>query len=311
MISVIMCVYKEKLQWIKESIQSIIEQTYKNFELLIIIDNPKLDNEVRNYLIEMESCDERIKLLFNEKNEGPSYSRNRGIMQASGEYIALMDSDDIASINRLEIERQFMTDNGYDCVGSMYYIVDENSCRSGKSEVIKKDINSLLKYSNYIVNSTLLLKKSKAEEVGGYRNFNTCEDYDFILKLLSAGCKFGIVDEFLMSYRVSNGSRSNRSVASTRNDYYYIQQLYKERIRNGTSMDSYSKDNYEKYLLKHSGKNVERRYSKVNSDIQQAIDKLKNRHFIACFGYFIRSLIVDFNYARKEISLRIKIMRVK
>lgn len=306
-----MCVYKEKLKWIKESIQSIIEQTYKDLELIIVIDNPRLDSEIKDFLIRAESSDKRIKLLFNEKNEGPSNSRNRGIMKSVGTHIALMDSDDIALPNRLETEYQFMCNNKCDCVGSLYYIVDENSNRTGESEIIKKDINTLLKYSNYLVNSTLLIKKEKIMAIGGYRHFNTCEDYDFILRLLSSGCKFGLDNEFLLSYRVSDGSRSNRSVSSTRNDYYYIQKLFKERNKKGTLEDSYCEENYKEYLLKHSGESVEANYRKVNECIQEAVSRMKNKQIFGGAIFFIKAFWIDFSYAKSEIALRLKIMFIK
>lgn len=100
-ISVIMSTFNEKLEWVKEAIDSIINQTYRNIEFIIIVDNPnniELKNMLEQYCIE----DDRIKIIVNEFNIGLVKSLNKALKICSGEFIARMDADDISVKYRLE-----------------------------------------------------------------------------------------------------------------------------------------------------------------------------------------------------------------
>ena len=97
MISVVMSTYKEPIEYIEQSINSILNQTYRDIEFVIIVDNP--DNaEHIEYIQNRMSGDSRIKLSINEKNCGLTESLNRAIALARGTFIARMDADDIAEI---------------------------------------------------------------------------------------------------------------------------------------------------------------------------------------------------------------------
>lgn len=101
-ISVVMSIYNENIDEIKASIDSILNQTYENIEFIIILDNPtRLDINV--LLTEYQKNDTRIKVIYNQKNEGLALSLNKGLEIATGEYIARMDSDDISLQDRLKI----------------------------------------------------------------------------------------------------------------------------------------------------------------------------------------------------------------
>ena len=91
LISVIMPYYKKK-QFVKKSIESVLNQTYSNFEIIIIYDDT--DIEDLNYINEIKKIDKRIKIIQNEKNVGAGYSRNIGISESRGDYIAFLDCDD-------------------------------------------------------------------------------------------------------------------------------------------------------------------------------------------------------------------------
>jgi glycosyltransferase involved in cell wall biosynthesis len=105
-VSVIMTIFNGK-KFLHEAIDSVLLQTLKDFEL-IIIDDGSTDSSLE---IVKSYNDQRIKLLINEVNRGQSYSRNRGIKMASGEYIAVMDGDDIMYPNRLEIQMNYLKVN--------------------------------------------------------------------------------------------------------------------------------------------------------------------------------------------------------
>ena len=102
-ITVFMPVYNAE-KYLKEAIDSILNQTFENFELLII-DDGSTDESVK--IIETYT-DERIRLIHNDGNKGLPYTRNRGLNLARGKYLAIMDADDVSVKNRLEIEYNIM-----------------------------------------------------------------------------------------------------------------------------------------------------------------------------------------------------------
>ena len=104
-VTVIMPLYNAK-KYVREAMDCILNQTFKDFEFLIIDDCPTdgtLDivNQIQ---------DNRIRIIHNGKNQGIAYSRNRGLAEAKGEYIALMDDDDLTPLDRLEREVSFLDD---------------------------------------------------------------------------------------------------------------------------------------------------------------------------------------------------------
>ena len=96
-ISVIMSIYSEKEEWIKESIDSILSQTFRDFEFIIINDNPKRKQN-ENLLLEYSQKDNRIIVITNKENIGLTKSLNKGLSIAKGKYIARMDADIICSL---------------------------------------------------------------------------------------------------------------------------------------------------------------------------------------------------------------------
>ena len=124
--SVIMATYKESIECLKQSIESIINQTYNDFEFIIILDNP--DNKEHIAFINDYVCkDERIKFYINDKNMGLTNTLNRGLELAEGKYICRMDADDIALPNRFEKQIAFMESNvDIDCAGCWAVEIQED-----------------------------------------------------------------------------------------------------------------------------------------------------------------------------------------
>lgn len=117
LVSIIMPSYNTEL-YIANSIRSVISQTYKNWEL-IIIDDCSSDGTID---IIKSFNDKRIKLLVNKKNSGAAISRNRGLKEACGKFIAFLDSDDMWNKNKLKIQLQFMKKYDYHFTYSDYRI---------------------------------------------------------------------------------------------------------------------------------------------------------------------------------------------
>lgn len=123
-VSVIMPVYNAE-KYVKQAIESILNQTFEDFELLIINDRPE-----DGTMSVVESIkDDRIRIIENDKNRGIAYSRNRGLEEAKGEYIALMDHDDLTDRERLELEVKFLDSHPeIGIIGGSVVKIDENNC---------------------------------------------------------------------------------------------------------------------------------------------------------------------------------------
>ena len=225
-ISVIMSVYKEPEDQLRASIESILNQTYKNFEFIIILDNP--DESWRKDLIKSYN-DERIKFYINKKNIGLTSSLNEALKYASCDYIARMDADDISLPNRLEKQMKLMKSSGCDMCGACIECFDEN----GHSDIVKvpsdsKDINKALKVFNCVPHPTWLVKKDVYIKNNGYIDIYACEDYDFIIRAVLNGFKIVNSREVLLRYRLSQNGISRRLIAKQELNAEAVRAYYKK-----------------------------------------------------------------------------------
>lgn len=253
MISVIMSTYKEDEKLLRESIESILNQTYKDFEYIIILDYP--DNDVHKSVIEEYALkDDRIHFYINEKNMGLTDSLNRGLSLCHGEYIARMDADDISLPDRLERQMKYLEKNHYDLIGGITEMINENGSLLYSIKSVPTDpkkINKALRYSQCIAHPTWLGKKEVFEKNAGYRHMPLCEDYDFTLRAVLNGFVISNLNEPVLKYRMTSNSISrsnlfeqylymsyitneykNKRVASVDKAYAYVQQHLNEKDSN-------------------------------------------------------------------------------
>lgn len=300
-ISVIMSIYNESINEIIASIDSILNQTYKNIEFIIILDNPKrLD--VKSLLIKYKKNDHRIKIIYNSKNEGLALSLNKGLEVATGEYIARMDSDDISLKDRLKIQIDFLEKNkNIALVGSNAIKIDENNIKIGelKGEYKYEKILKVIKYRNCFIHPSIIFRKNILSKIKGYRNFPCAQDYDFIYRIIDAGYKVENLEKKLLKYRVRIKSISVEKRLFQLLISEYIQKLALERKKNN-GQDSYS----EKKI-----KNIEEVYKIENLKFQR-INRLvlKNKHSKIKIIFILPIIYFGSKYYRKEIHNRIKII---
>lgn len=202
-ISVVMSVYNEE-KFLDESIQSILNQTFKDFELIIINDK-STDNSLKIIKKYMKK-DKRIKLINTKENKGCPGSRNEGLKVAEGKYVAILDGDDVSSMERLEVQYNYLERNPpIYLVGSSAIYIDENG----------KEIRRFRKYNDYkllawrlprscgIVHPSIMFHNEKLI----YNDyFKGASDYKFYLDLLSKGKKLTNLPQFLVKYRLHGGS---------------------------------------------------------------------------------------------------------
>lgn len=217
LISVVMSAFNESEDWFCKSLESIINQTYKNIEIILIIDNPLNGNIIKkaNYYKDIDS---RIRLFINEENRGLVWCLNEGIRLSKGKFIARMDSDDISDPTRLQKQLSYMNSND-ECVlvGSQMRLINEIDNEIEKKEKLPTEYNKIkriLKYSNVMCHPSFMFKKDFVKKIGAYREIAYAEDYDLITRIIMNGGIIENLPETLIRYRVrSNGiCKSNINV---------------------------------------------------------------------------------------------------
>ncbi len=201
-ISVILPVYNCE-KYVYEAVQSVLNQTYTDFELLII-DDCSTDQTVS---IIKSFSDERIQLIIKEKNSGYTDSLNYGITIAKGAFIARMDGDDICLPNRFQKQIEAMNANKEVILcGTGIQIIDSD--RVLKHPTNHDDIKVKLCFSNTFFHPTVMFRKEAFADLNYNREFEPAEDYDLWTRLVFKG-KLMNSDEVLLQYRVHSNQISN------------------------------------------------------------------------------------------------------
>ena len=252
LISVIMSTYDEKIKWVDEAVRSILSQTYRNIEFVIIVDKPD-NSELIDYLYKVEQEDNRVKILINKENLGLAKGRNIAIKASTGDYIAIMDADDVSEINRFEREYKCLCEKKCDMVYSRTTNIDEDSIFI-KENVWEnynyKQIEVYLKHiGDIVVHPSVLIKKDVLTSLDGYRHFDCAMDYDMWLRVVDAGYKIGFCNEALLKYRKRSGSITGKGKYKQLITSKYILKLDHERKIKGKDSFSYAK--YQEYLTRY------------------------------------------------------------
>lgn len=252
-----MSVYNEPLIYVRKALESIRAQSYKDLEIIVIVDKPDYQEAI-TYLNDMQKLDQRINYHANDTNIGLAMSLNRALSYATGSYLARMDADDIAKKDRLEKELCYLEQKKLDVVGSWADVIDENDnvWKEIKGTYFSQEaVANLLPIQNVMIHPTVLMRTDIVKKVGGYRNFASCQDYDLWLRLLSENYKIGIINEKLLFFR-----RHKNSITATRRynqilNEIYIQQLYHQRLKYGE--DDFSEANLNDYLSRNGYRDAE------------------------------------------------------
>ena len=210
-ISVIMPVYNAE-EFVEESIKSILNQSFKEFEF-IIIDDKSTDSSL-NIINKYKKKDKRIVLIKNKKNLAQALSRNKGLKKAKGKYIAVLDSDDLAVKKRLEIQFNYLEKNPHIfLVGSSAIYIDEKG----------KEIRRFRKYNDCkmlawrlpkscgIIHSSIMFRNTP--EFNYNTRFKSGNDYGLYLSILESGKNLTNLPQFLVRYRVHP-----KSISSTKKE---------------------------------------------------------------------------------------------
>ena len=246
-ISVLMSVYNETEYELRESIESILNQSFRDFEFIIVNDNPE-NSLISTILEKYKQLDPRIKIIKNKKNMGLAMSLNRAAENAKFSLLARMDADDISIKYRLQRLHEEIMNREVDFVFSGFDYLDSNSSiiKNKYTYYDPETIEFKLPLGNVIHHPTVIFTKDIFEKAGKYRNFKAAQDYDLWLRMLDNGCRFYMIDEILLNYRVRDSSVTVSKRKEQECSMNYIRNLYIQRLKRG--FDNYSYDDYLKFL---------------------------------------------------------------
>ncbi len=203
--------------YLEQTIKSIIDQSFKNWRLIVIDDNSNLKTKK---ILSKYKKNNRIKIFQLSKNRGVAYCRNLGIKKSNSKYLAFIDSDDTWSKNKLKLQINFMEKKNLDFTYTYYKTIG----------LKKRDIKPPLTFTYYsfikntsIATSTMIVKRKIIKNIK-FTNTKICEDYFFKCQILKKiKIAFG-VNKFLTNYRI----RSDSLQSSKLRNIYWIWKINNE-----------------------------------------------------------------------------------
>jgi|GEM_PF-206065 glycosyltransferase involved in cell wall biosynthesis len=232
LVTVIIPTYKRGWEYLNISVNSVLEQTYQNLEIIIIDDSPETygnRHKIKEKMVELSFSDPRVRYLINEKNMGGSLARNRGIDAATGRYITFLDDDDEYLPEKVEHQVAFMEES--DCDLSFENMVIYNNkgtvvdVREYK-DIEKFDNDYLLRYHlmrHMTGTPTYMFKIEKLREIGGFRDAKMGQEFYLMLKAIQAGLKI----RYLSVYDVKIYKHPDGGISSGNNKINGENTLYK------------------------------------------------------------------------------------
>lgn len=259
LVSVVMSVYNGE-KYLRDSVESILNQTFKDFEF-IIIDDGSTDNTKK---IIQSYKDKRI-ILISRENRGLVASLNEGIEKAQGVYIARQDDDDISLPGRFKTEVDLLEDHeDIVAVGSSIIVIDERGGQIAEHRVLTEDreLRDELLIRSPFAHGSIMFKKTSAQEVGLYqKQFWPAEDYDLWVRIGTQG-KFANINKPLYKYRV------NSEGISAQNE---TKQLVKKQL---IAMRAKSTSNYEPLRHREFSEMISRYATKTTFFYRKRVQRL-------------------------------------
>ncbi len=208
MVSILLAVYNGE-RYLRRSIESALNQTYTDFELLIGF-NGTVDNSKE---IVREFDDRRIRIFDYGMDAGKSKTLNKLLKEAKGEWLAIQDDDDIWLPKKLETQIELANTGDYDVIGSRIFYCNELEKITGQPNLHLKHediISNSLKGYNQVANTSAIFRKKIAEEVNGWNEeVSGIEDFDFWLKIMKKKYIFVNIKKQLVLHRIHSNSNFN------------------------------------------------------------------------------------------------------
>tara|TARA_B100002052_G_C15869609_1_gene594013 strand:+ start:295 stop:1041 length:747 start_codon:yes stop_codon:yes gene_type:complete len=224
LVSVIMPYYSKR-SYVENSLKSVLNQSYKNLEVILINDDENL--ETKKFLQRISEKDIRIRLINNVKNLGAGKSRNKAIDVSNGEYIAFCDCDDLWKNTKLEKQLTFMKNSNLDFSFTAYEIINEKEDKVGYRKAKKIiEFENLLKSCDIGLSTVIIKKKLLESKELRFASLKTKEDYILWLKIAKKGTKLFGLNENLCYWRKVPNSLSSSTIQKIIDGYkvyrYYL-----------------------------------------------------------------------------------------
>jgi len=231
--SVLMSVYqREKPQYFKDSIKSMVHQTLPPDQIVIVKDG-ELTNELEIVIKQFfEKYPDLITIVPLKKNVGLGIALNQGLKKCRNELIARMDTDDISKKDRCEKQiKEFFKNNSLSIVGTYIdeFTNDPNNIIS--SRLVPTEHSDILRFSkrrNPFNHPTVMYKKSVIQNLGGYNDFRRNQDFDLFVRILNSGYISKNINEALVLFRADNENLKRRkSWTKCKNNIYLLFNFWK------------------------------------------------------------------------------------
>lgn len=220
LVSVVMATYNDKPKYLRQSLDSIRNQTYKNIEVIVLDDSA--DQKTIDALGDYRS-DHRIHIYHSDKRLGFVRSLNKGLDFAKGKYIARMDGDDVAELDRFTKQVQYLnTHSGTDILGGQINIIDEDGNITGSRTYPLGGLKLLAFFMmrSPVAHSAIMFRRSIVDL--GYRydeRMKQAEDIDFWIRLHNAGYRINNLPDTVLNFRVKSDFMNKRLTDKTQEKY--------------------------------------------------------------------------------------------
>ena len=230
-VTVLMSLYNTPEKQLKSAIESVLNQTYENYDILIINDATQ-DNGVA--IIENYKSN-KILIVHNEKNLGLEGALNKGIKLISSKYIIRMDTDDIALPDRIQKQVDFMEQHPeYAFATGRAYYFDENGIYGISKYSGNVKVKDLL-WGTPFIHPTMILRKESIEKIGGYPLYRRCEDYAMEFEMYLQGYVGYVMNDILLKYRLDrNGYQKKKyrdRITETKMKMFYFKKLNVKKVK--------------------------------------------------------------------------------
>ena len=295
-VSVIMSVYQEKTEWLISSIESILQQTYTDFEFIIVVDNPEIV-ELIKIIKTFAQKDIRVKFFINDKNKGLIYSLNRALENTHGKYIARMDADDISHPDRLKKQLQYLECNNLDLIGSNIHLFKNNNEIFYTTDKLLTHVSlrHMLKNGAIgIVHPTFFGKEKVFKQLNGYTDSLYTEDMEFLARVFCNDFKVGNIKEVLLDCRYNDSSITKTNAFVMYENAKYVTRIFRSCLKNGKY--DFSQQNVQ------ITKNQQNNFNKKQILMSEAREAFTHKKYI---GFIVK--IVKATYYSKSIFSSLKI----
>ncbi len=224
LVSIALRSYNQKA-FLKEAVDSILDQTYTNYEI-IIADDASTDGSVELIKKYTEDYPEKIKAILNEENQGHTKNLNLALFACKGKYIAIFDGDDIMHPDKLTLQTEFMEEHPQ-CIIS-YHNTEFFDNLSGKTLYYKNnkknshigDVRTMIKYGMFNTNISNMIRRDKMPEHGANEQISIASDWIFYVDCLVNGGQILYIDEVLARVRRHPGNVTQTKFIKNLTDQY-------------------------------------------------------------------------------------------